>query len=657
MKPEESIGYIKFNKILAYILAVLFLSAACGLAAVSGSHSLTKTYNSGEICDISNGIMSIDIDPLSEDNYFWVSTLEDAFQWNYMYIDISDADFQSADFQIQGYNEGTPAGDAEKYRISTGYNEIKLSGAAFDTVKIEVIGEEPVTFSTKFIQFRENKFFFSLSRYLGFVGIFASVFIFISGLIILFIRKRNLKIDWYGPIDFLQDIYLSLGNRFLKISLKVPYKVKHILRITALIVWMFWIMFIYNIGKYMLTAYFKYNVLIFCVIMFLIAVSLIEKPLEKKDWNKPLVHAWLWLSILMCISEFFIIKRFCMIGYVNLTVFGFYYFVWNNLEDRERIVNEIITSFKIAFLISLCFTLTCRPRDEMGGLIGHTWNPNIYGIFCAIVLMAFLASIKKNFIYRKNKIHLIFNIMGAIISLSFVLLAGSRAGMVIAVPGMMFFLIEYISFVRKGLVGKVKGIAGLFVFAGVFYAVHVFLSWATVNLPLVQVVFSWDSSIPNESLKSVISVGMETPAFQNIMYNENARAFLTGRNLYWAEYLRSINFLGHEYYPVMWGGARYPHNGILGIIYRYGILTAVPYIIMFLNVCTESFKMYFNERKKGSSSFYIWICALGISFCMLVENFERPFLATEWLWWYWMLGFLFVKEKRDKLKGDTEEYL
>ena len=94
----------------------------------------------------------------------------------------------------------------------------------------------------------------------------------------------------------------------------------------------------------------------------------------------------------------------------------------------------------------------------------------------------------------------------------------------------------------------------------------------------------------------------------------------------------------------MWGAARNPHNGVLGIIYRYGVLAAVPYIVMFINACTISFKRYVSTRSTDSYSFYIWISIIGITLCMLIENFERPFLATEWLWWYWCLGFLFMKK-------------
>lgn len=644
----------KINKIAAYILVVLLVAATCGLAAISGSHSFTNTYDIGKTCDVRYGsISNLTLSSADGGNdYFWAATYEEAFNWNYLYIDIYDADFEEAFFEIQGYNGSEPEGESIVFEMVPGYNIIELNGEKCDSVMLKIIGEDEVSFSTRFMEFRENKAFFSVGEYLYYVTVFLCAIVLISMAVLWIFRRKGWKIDWYAPIDFLQDIYISFGNRFVALSLKVPYRLKKILRIAALVCWMFWIMLIYNTGKYMLTAYFKYNVVLFCITMLLVAVSMLKKPLKKQDWNRPLVHAWLWLSICMCVSEFFISKRFCMIGYVNLTVFGFYYFVWNNLDDKNKIIYEIIIAFKTAFFISFCFTLLCRPRSELAGLIGHTWNTNIYGIFCAIVLMGFLASIRRNIFSGGIRIYKILNILGAMVSLSFVLLAGSRAGILLAVPGLIFFMAEYVSIIRKKIMGVARGVILALCAVIVFYGIHVFLSWATVNLPVTAIVFSWDSVVPNEITQSMISIGMETPSAYKVIFNADLTNFLSARNLYWLEYLRDINFFGHEYYPEMWGGARYPHNGILGIVYRYGIIAAVPYILMFANAISIAFKKYVQERKnKDSISFYIWICVIGISLCMFIENFERPFLATEWLWWYWCLGILFFKKdaKPDRL--------
>ncbi len=644
----------KWNKIIALILAGLFLAVAGGLALCSGSHSLTHTYDVGEVCDMRSVGYPVELDPAGDVNYTWASSEETARTWKYLCLKLDDANFEKANVVLQPYMEGNPIGNSWNLSLQAGYNEIKLNGIECDAVQIKATGKDVLYFTPKFMEFREQKLTFSMSKYLQYAAMLFSGFMILAVLIIALFRRKKWHVDWYAPIDFLQDVYISFGNHVLPLSRKVRPETKHGLRIAALVCWMFWIMFTYNIGKYLLSGWFKYNVLLFCIVMLLIAVSMLEKPLQKKDWNMPLVHLWFWLSIAMCISEFFISKRFCMIGYVNLTVFGFYYLVWGNLEKKESVLQEIMSACKVAFLLSFVFTLLARPRNPLQGLTGHTWNPNIYGIFCGIVLLTFLASVRNGLLRKEcKKIKLVIDIIGAMVSLSFLLLAGSRAGILLVIPGLLFFLAEYISCLRRKVFGWGKGVCGLAAVCLAFGAVHAFLSWGTIHLPIVQVVFSWDSDIPNETVKSMIAVGMETPIFQNIMFSEAATRFLTGRNLYWAEYLRNINFLGHEYYPSMWGGARTPHNGILGIIYRYGILTAVPYSLMFVNICVIAFREYIRTRQEAAMGFYFWVCTIGIALCMLIENFERPFLATEWLWWYWCLGFGFICYNGQKNKKEA----
>lgn len=645
---------LKWNKICTLILVGIFMALAGGLACMSGSHSLTHTYDIGEVCD-SRGVAgyTVHLNPKKGNDSFCVYTDEKAVNWSYLYLDLQSTSFKTAAFEIQGHTVENAVGKPVIAYLSQGFNEIALDGVDCNYVSIKTLGNQEASFTIKFMELREQKLTFSMSRYLQYVAMIFCGFMILAILVIALFRRKKWQRDWYAPLDFLQDVYLSFGNRLLPLSLRLKPGTRKVLRIAALICWMYWIMFTYNIGKYLLSGWFKYNVLLFCITMLLIAVSMVEKPLKKQDWNMPLAHLWFWLSIAMCISEFFIGKRFCMIGYVNLTVFGFYYLVWGNLEKKDSVLQEVMAALKVAFLLSFVFTLLARPRNPLQGLTGHTWNPNIYGIFCGIVLLAFLASIRNHLLEERcRKAVFAIDLAGAMTSLSFVLLAGSRAGILLVIPGLFFFLIEYISCLRRKVVRWGKGVCGLLAACLLFGVIHVALAWATIHLPVVQVVFFWDSDIPNETVKSMIAIGMETPAFQNIMFGETATRFLTGRNLYWAEYLRNINFLGHEYYPSMWGGARTPHDGILGIIYRYGILTAVPYILMFVNVCVIAFREYLRGRREASMGFYFWICAIGISLCMLIENFERPFLATEWLWWYWCLGFGFICYNRQRNKKE-----
>ena len=93
MQFENSNRFVKFNKAIAYVLIIIFLSVACGLAAISGSHSFTNTYDSGKVCDTTIGTGYNVLSPGTDDSYFWISTSDEPFAWNYIYMDIKDANF------------------------------------------------------------------------------------------------------------------------------------------------------------------------------------------------------------------------------------------------------------------------------------------------------------------------------------------------------------------------------------------------------------------------------------------------------------------------------------------------------------------------------------------------------------------------------------
>ncbi len=645
---------VKWNKILALILAALFFAAAGGLAVISGSHSLTHTYNIGKVCDARTLGFTVNLNPNSSDNYFWASSGESPREWKYLYLDLDNANFTEEPFEIQSYNTEGPVGNSIRMNLKSGYNEIKLNGSECNAVQIKAIGDTSISFVAQIIELREQKLTFSMSKYLQYVAMIFSGFMILAVLIIALFRWKKWHIDWYAPIDFLQDVYISFGNHMLPLSRKVRPGVKKALRIAALICWMFWIMLMWNMGKYVLTAYFKYNVLLFCITMMLISVSMLEHKLVKVRWDNPLVYCWFWLSICMCISEFFVSKRFCMIGYVNLTVFGFYYFIIANC-NAKNILKELILAFKIAFGISFIFTLLLRPRDPGVGLMGHAWNPNPYGNFCAIVLIGYLYSIRELILEKKINYKGILNVIGLIVTTSFVLLTGSRCAFIMMAIAYGILGVDFIGFIRKKVLLLHKAIT-MFIMWGVsLCVVHVFLSWATINLPIYCLVFPWDSCTEIQTTKPFIVLSMEIPIIQKVMFNEHISAIASGRNLYWMGFLREINILGHYYYPIMWGGARNPHNGILGIIYRYGVLAAVPYILMFANACIVNAKQYVKSRLTLSSneSFYLATGVICISVCMLLDVFESPFLATEWLWWYWCLGFGFICYNRQKSKKEA----
>ena len=73
------------------------------------------------------------------------------------------------------------------------------------------------------------------------------------------------------------------------------------------------------------------------------------------------------------------------------------------------------------------------------------------------------------------------------------------------------------------------------------------------------------------------------------------------RTLYYLDYIREMNLFGHYYHAKNWGDYIYPHNGVLEIMYRYGIFAGIPYVIM---VAVSFWYGFMYARKKSNYTAY-----------------------------------------------------
>ena len=73
---------------------------------------------------------------------------------------------------------------------------------------------------------------------------------------------------------------------------------------------------------------------------------------------------------------------------------------------------------------------------------------------------------------------------------------------------------------------------------------------------------------------------MEHRIIKKLFGGQSLEKITSMRNLYWAAHLREMNLTGHAYKAKIWGGTRWPHNGVIAMMYRYGIFAGIPYTVM-----------------------------------------------------------------------------
>ena len=624
------------------------------------SKSLTNTLNFGKVCDVRYSVnysSSFGKDNKNRIDYFEDRNMifdftNDKGKWKYLYINIADMDVESIKCELSlGNNYLSELKYTKEATLVKGMNKIKLTGEPFNCAYVKVVEPENCQIIVNNVQVREKE---KVSLKKGDIFMAASSFFayILITLCIGVVFKRR-KLDWYACVKILQDIYIVIGNSFLWVPQKISPQLRSVLRRGLIVVWMSFMMIRWNIGKGSGHAYYKYNLLFCVMIVFIISLLMLEKRMHRVLWKRQIVFCWLAVSSIMCVSEFFKMKRFSVTGYVFLTLFGFLYLVWNNMDERNIFISDIICSLRILLYISVIFSVLFRPYIVGYGYAGPTWNPNVFAMFLVPALVADLAKIIET-VKKKTWRRMGIYIFESCISIVFILLAGSRIGeltMCIVLLLFLFYMNRYVLSKREILKEVI-----LIIPTGVLLVVMYFVLLSSIShIPSLvghEIEFPADDIKQSEIQATIINAYASDgePWMDNIIYDSRVSTILTERNLYWMGYLRNMNFLGHRFYPKFWGAHRNAHNGILTVSYMYGVLIAVPYIFLYLEGIWISFRKLLCKRENAQYTFFLFGIYV-ITFCfMMVENTERPFLATEWILFYLMLGYLFPIKNKECVK-------
>lgn len=626
--------------------------------SVTNSFSLTNSLKLGKIVDgLSNAGLRVSV---GEDNQqqadFRVTRtifidFMDSAKWRYLYFDIEDMDTDMLNCKLSFGNEVNEEMSGAKYTVlKKGMNKITLPGEKFKCISVEIVNPESCRFIIRNIQLREKEKVFPKSRdYVVSSGVFVA---YLAGTLVLYLIMRKKKVHVYMCVDVLQDIYSAVGNAFLWVPGKFSSVVRSRLRTLLIIIWMVVMMMAGNMKKYWSGNWYKYN-LVFCLcILFLITVSMIEKRLKRIWWNRQIVFCWIVMSILMCISEFFYMKRFPVTGYINLLFFGFFYFVWNNSDNQKRFIREIMSALKFLFVFFVVFSLLFRPytKEQYYGYAGPAWNPNIFIMFLIPVFLVFLAEIVEA-VQSEKKWKMAGNILETVICISFIRLCGSRIGEILFVLLAFLFLV----YLKKEILKKgqiVRTILIVTVSVGLCVPVYAVIEWGAVHLPYMvghEVEFPADAMKVSEAGGGLtVHAAKDAYWYERIVYDTKVTKVSAERNLFWMGYLREMNFLGHEYMPVFWGTFRLAHNGALTFAYMYGVLIAVPYLFLYLNSLGLSFYKMIREKENKGQLFFLFGVFVTAFVFMAEENIEqRPFLVTIWILFYLLIGYLFPKEREE----------
>ncbi len=133
----------------------------------------------------------------------------------------------------------------------------------------------------------------------------------------------------------------------------------------------------------------------------------------------------------------------------------------------------------------------------------------------------------------------------------------------------------------------------------------------------------------------------ENRVVQKVFHSSSLEDFTTGRNWFWLAYLRETNLWGNKYSPMLWGKYVSSHNGLLAIVYRYGVFSSIPYIFMIGYYLWYSMQYKEKINQKTKMDYFVLAIAGNVCILLLMENVEFPFYYISWYSLYFIMGIYF----------------
>ena len=643
------------TRFLVWLITGVIISLLIAAMLVSGHVNLDCFYDVGEIYDIA-GNQQIELYEASYDGksnlcradsehsgrYFWVNDEKTA--WQYFYLDADLAGKDSVTVTLEFLDEAGAAITAFEKEIRQGENVIPLYGMKFHQGIIWLNGQQGQQFLFDNMHlFEREVIFFSPKGY----GYAAIVFLFygvVTAVLFRVIRNRKKSFDWYVLIDGLQEFYCVLGeclcgrNRFTEVQ-------KNCIRTGLFTVLFAYTYIMWELGSY--NPYYRYHVLVGSILLLLTGIVSYEGKLKKVSWKNSLVFSFMLFCFLTAISDFVVHKKFySYVGWVVFFVFGFVFFLWHNMEKPQQILKNVLDAMELCFWIVVAACLLFRPYLPGIRYTGTSENPAMFAMNLAVVLVMFAAKIENEM--QGGKKGTVYRCVAGIAVAFFMLLKtqsitinGAILLVAVCYLGRMYLRRRVL---HRKIPFKTK-VGMLFMFLIAWGSFSWGLSHVSAILNLDQL-FPYENYFVSQEYASPFSVQVYAAdagrLTQKLLRLTDIETLTSKRNMYWVEYLRDMNLLGHTYKHHFWGSGHWAHNGILWVGYYYGVISIIPYVMMLLLAIVKAAKKIHLRTEKGKYEIVPFGFIVIISLISMGDNAEQPFGVIVWYLLYLMIKLIRV---------------
>ncbi len=648
-------------RLFAWILTGLVISFAACSMLLSGSLSMHKFYNVGNVYDISSNTFRI---PIMQDGghqektgkvvldkgvFVWgIPVYGNRDLWNYLCVQLKDTDEIQWKISYDKQIDGEIAESEEyDYILHSGMNLLEVPHNSFTGIRIVATGNEGDSFCVANLQLRENSPVWDAQKAVFyFIGCFF-VYLCVSVILLFIWHKAGIKFYFYSWVELLQKLYIMIVEQFRIISVYIKQNIQNVkfYRVLAFVV-----MFVYSIRVETQDTYYEqyqYHVVVYSVLIILIGILSIENVPKIKKWNNSLVWCWIILWLMADFSDFMIPKDFRFLGYIMIFIVGFFIFIWNNMKKPEELLQDFTCAVHIFFVLICIFCILCRPESEGIRYSGISRNPGVFGLYLGTIWAVVLGEIETRIYEECRCVKMLPYIIEACLVFSFAWKAQSAGPLLCMLGTGVIWALKIIYSVSKS--EKHLFVKIILCVTILLVPVYKGLSWGLTYVPQytgISVTYVKEEPVAKKEYGMVVYAKDLKEKFKDSRIGQKFSSttisgMLSQRDYFYRTYLRDMNIFGHGEKPELWGVDRLPHNSVLGIAHRYGIFACVPYMLMLLSTVTRTFKYSIKMKRYASVPFFVCLSSIVMS---MADNVELPFLWLPWFGMYLMMGIAFDDE-------------
>lgn len=624
----------RWLKRYVWLLAGIIFSISIGAMWTSNTWNLNCFFDVGQIYDFwdsekENFIQVCDDENevVLKGNFILVDDIK--YPWNFLVVEDVISSGEEMIGNIELLRDGELL-EQQEIHIQDGINVWQLQNNQFDQLKI-YIQDTDAEFKILKMQLCEQAPQYDMEM----LVVRSVILFFLWGAAGVLIKKSRIlgKIDWYQPVWQLQKIYYKVADICYRYTIKWSEKKRIRYR-------KFFFLCAIVFSNFADTAIgwskaYGWTFLVCLICVWGMAIVSAECAPKMLDWNKPVGLGWFYFALLAFISELLVQHTVFYVGILLLGGFGPLYFIVGNMQNSRQFIRDIFSALEITFWLSLIFCVFCRPYIPGTAYIGPCFNSAVYAMYLVEILVIFSAKILRvRDEGQKNRIA-IWNLFVCGICCQLIKMTDSRNAMMAI--GIVFVMFLWNIAKRKHKVWYKKcaiTILGIGFMAISGSMINIVLQTIPTTLG-TEISFERDAykvSMNGIENRQIVQAAETNESLKGKMWQvyDAADNVSSRRVSFWKEYIRDMNLWGHSSDRAMVRAKKEnPHNAYIGIAYRYGVITVIPYIVM--TICGAIVTVKRNAISWENYALAgMWTTILALA---MLDNVELP---LRWILWFLM---------------------